>query len=380
MPRLLEQTPAGLHCAIGGFTIDPSRGVERAVVTHAHGDHARPGSKHVLTSASGARLVRARVGDRSVIQELPFGEQINLNGVLLSLHPAGHILGSAQVRLEHGGEVWVVTGDYKRGADSTCEPFEPVRCDVLVTECTFGLPVYRWPSMDLVRREISDWWRANREAGRASVIFGYALGKAQRVLSLLDDVDGPIIIHGAVEQFVNLYRAAGVKLPATIRGNADPLREHRDRGLFIAPPGADGTRWLRKLAPCATAFASGWMAVRGARRQRGVDRGFVVSDHVDWPELVQTVRESGAREVWAMHGSTGPFVRWLNENGWTARELRDPARAPKAETPPADEDEAGGADPPETVTAAAEVAAAPVITAPAGPPSASDPGFERFTG
>ncbi|MFO1529415.1 MAG: ligase-associated DNA damage response exonuclease [Kiritimatiellia bacterium] len=338
MPRLLEHTPAGLHCAIGGFTIDPYRGVDRAVITHAHGDHARPGSKHVLTSASGARLVRARVGDKPTLQELPFGEPVNLNGVLLSLHPAGHILGSAQVRLEHAGEVWVVTGDYKRGADATCEAFEPVRCDVLVTEGTFGLPVYGGPSMDLVRREISDWWRANRAAGRASVIFGYALGKAQRVLSLLDEADGPIIVHGAVEQFVNLYRAAGVKLPATIRGNAEPLREHRDQGLFIAPPGADGTRWLRKLAPCETAFASGWMAVRGSRRQRGVDRGFVVSDHVDWPELVQTVRESGAREVWAMHGSTGPFVRWLNENGWTARELRDESRPARAAVPEDDED------------------------------------------
>ncbi len=382
MPRLLEHTPAGLHCAVGGFTIDPSRAVERAVITHAHADHARSGAKHVLTSASGARLVRARVGERPVIQSLAFGEQINLNGVLLSLHPAGHILGSAQVRLEYGGEVWVVTGDYKRGADPTCEAFEPVRCDVLVTECTFGLPVYRWPAMDGVRREIADWWRANREAGRASVIFGYSLGKAQRVLSLLDPDDGPIIVHGAVEQFVNLYRAAGIALPPTLRGNAEPLREHRARGLFIAPPGADGTRWLRKLAPCSTAFASGWMAVRGTRRQRGYDRGFVVSDHIDWPELIQTVRDSGAREVWAMHGSTGPFVRWLNENGWTARELHDTAHAPKADAPPDDEDEAGEADSPGLNPSASEVAAATKLEAsstPAVPLSDSDPGFARFT-
>jgi putative mRNA 3-end processing factor len=382
MPRLLEHTPAGLHCAVGGFTIDPSRAVERAVITHAHSDHARSGAKHVLTSASGARLVRARVGERPVIQELAFGEQINLNGVLVSLHPAGHILGSAQVRLEYGGEVWVVTGDYKRGADPTCEAFEPVRCDVLVTECTFGLPVYRWPAMDGVRREIADWWRANREAGRASVIFGYSLGKAQRVLSLLDPDDGPIIVHGAVERFVNLYRASGIALPPTIRGNAEPLREHRARGLFIAPPGADGPRWLRKLAPCSTAFASGWMAVRGTRRQRGYDRGFVVSDHIDWPELIQTVRDSGAREVWAMHGSTGPFVRWLNENGWTARELHDPAHARKAEAPPDDEDDAGEAESKDMIPAAMEAAAAPkleVAASTATLPDEVDPGFARFT-
>ncbi len=297
-------TPAGLYCAAGDFHIDPCRGVARAVITHAHSDHARRGSGAYLTSATGAILLRERVARTAVIQPLRFGEPVVLNGVRVSLHPAGHILGSAQVRVEHRGEVWVVSGDYKLDRDATCEPFEPVRCDTFLTECTFGRPIFEWRPQTEVFAEINDWWRENRARGVTSVIGAYALGKAQRLIAGVDHAIGPVVVSEPVLNFVEAYRRAGVALPAVQRR--------------LTP----GCLMIGGKAAGATAFASGWMALPHATKRFGVERGFVLSDHADWNGLVAAVKATGATRVLATHGDGREFVRWLQRNGWQARVWR----------------------------------------------------------
>ncbi|MEX2581894.1 MAG: ligase-associated DNA damage response exonuclease, partial [Gemmatimonadota bacterium] len=245
---MLDLTPSGLYCAAGDFHIDPWRPVERAVITHAHGDHARWGSRAYLGSAEGERVLRTRLGSDARIESIGWGEPRDIGGVHVSLHPAGHILGSAQVRIEHGGEVWVVSGDYKTEVDATCTPFEPVRCDTFVTESTFGLPIYRWRPQGEVFDEITAWWGSNREAGRASVLFGYSLGKAQRLLAgLLGRELAPILTHGAVERLNEEYRASGITLPGTTYAGSSGERADRSGALVIAPPSAAGSTWLRRL-------------------------------------------------------------------------------------------------------------------------------------
>jgi putative mRNA 3-end processing factor len=314
---LVTLRPEGLYCEAGGFHVDPWRPVERAVITHAHADHARPGHRRYLAAAPGAGVLRARLGDVA-LQALPYGEAIELNGVRVSLHPAGHVLGSAQVRLEHRGEVWVVSGDYKVEADATCAPFEPVRCHTFVTESTFGLPVYRWASQAEVFAQIDRWWAGNAAEGRASVLFCYAFGKAQRLLAGVDASIGPIVCHGAVEPLNDAYRAGGVALPATRRVTDAAGRGDLARALVLAPPSAGGTAWMRRFPEPSDAFASGWMALRGARRRRGLDRGFVLSDHADWPGLAQAIAATGAQRVIVTHGHVPVMVRWLTEQGLEA--------------------------------------------------------------
>jgi len=314
---LVIARPEGLYCPAGGFYIDPWRPVDRAVVTHAHSDHARTGSNHYLATESAEAVLRARLGDVN-LQLLPYGRVIEHHGVRVSLHPAGHVLGSAQVRLEVGGEVWVVSGDYKLDHDDTCAGFEPVRCHTFITESTFGLPIYRWTPQAELFAGINGWWRANADAGRASVMFCYAFGKAQRILRGLDHSIGPILVHGAVSPLNEAYRSTGVELPATPR-----LTEVTDtavirRSMVLAPPSAQGTPWMRRLGDHADAFASGWMLLRGNRRRRGVDRGFVLSDHADWPGLQTAIRETGAERVIVTHGSVSTMVRWLQEQGLQA--------------------------------------------------------------
>jgi len=314
---LVIARPEGLYCPAGGFYIDPWRPVDRAVVTHAHSDHARTGSNHYLAAESAEAVLRARLGDVN-LQLLPYGRAIEHHGVRVSLHPAGHVLGSAQVRLEVDGEVWVVSGDYKLDPDDTCAAFEPVRCHTFITESTFGLPIYRWTPQAELFAGINAWWRANADAGRASVMFCYAFGKAQRILSGLDPSIGPILVHGAVTPLNEAYRSTGVELPATPRltevANMAVIR----RSMVLAPPSAQGTPWMRRLGDHADAFASGWMLLRGNRRRRGVDRGFVLSDHADWPGLQTAIRETGAERVIVTHGSVSTMVRWLQEQGLQA--------------------------------------------------------------
>lgn len=344
---LLSVTERGVYCAAGDFHIDPWLPVERAVITHAHGDHARWGSRAYLASREGERVLRTRMGPGARIRVVDFGEAVMVNGVRVSLHPAGHILGSAQVRVEHRGEVWVVSGDYKTEPDPTCTPFEPVRCHTFVTESTFGLPIYRWAPQAEVFADVAAWWRANREAGRASVLFGYSLGKAQRLLAGLLDADvGPILTHGAVERLNGDYRASGVALPPTTHASAAGKGPEWAGALVVAPPSVAGSTWLRRFGPASTAFASGWMRIRGARRRRGTDRGFVLSDHVDWPSLLAAVEATGAERVWVTHGYREPVVRWLRERGLEADAVASRWEGePEAEPEVADEAGGDGAEP-----------------------------------
>ena len=318
VPDLLQVTESGLYCAQGDFHVDPWRRVSRAIITHAHADHARAGSDRYLCAAAGKTVLRERIGGGPPIDVLRPGESLSINGVRVSLHPAGHVLGSAQVRLEHRGVTWVVTGDYKLQADPTCAPFEPVRCDVFVTESTFGLPVYRWPDPATVAAEIDAWWRANRDAGRTSVILAYSLGKAQRIAALVDPTIGPIVAHGAVMRMVEAYRASGVRLPPIDRVPPRARRVGDGRALVIAPPSVLGGSWLKLFGESAIASASGWMMVRGVRRRRGLDRGFVVSDHADFPGLMAAIGASGASRVLVTHGFADALARLLRERGLDA--------------------------------------------------------------
>ncbi len=315
-PPLLSANDRGLYCAAGDFYIDPWKPVDLAVTTHAHSDHARSGSQCYLTAEPGRGVLQERLGAASRIETLPYGGSTTRNGVTISLHPAGHILGSSQVRVEHRGEVWVVSGDYKTQAEPTCAPFEPVRCHTFISESTFGLPIYRWRPQEEIFAGINEWWRTNQQAGRTSVLFAYSLGKAQRVLAGVDATIGPVFVHGAVSKLLPHYAAAGVRLP-----EIQPLESAGGGGLVVAPGSADGTPWLRRFGDLSKAFASGWMALRGARRRQALDRGFVLSDHADWDGLISSIRATQAERVLLTHGSTGPMVRWLRENGWQADTL-----------------------------------------------------------
>lgn len=320
---LIVQRPDGLYCPPGDFHIDPWRRVERAVITHAHADHARPGHGHYLAAAPGEGLLRSRLGEGITLQTLAYGETLEHNGVRISLHPAGHVLGSAQVRVEHEGRVWVASGDYRTtpaGAvpDRTCAPFEPVRCHTFITESTFGLPIYRWrPDAELFA-EIDAWWARNAEAGRASVLQCYSLGKAQRILANVDASIGPLVCHGAVEPLNRAYRAAGVALPETRLVTEVSDKATLQRALVLCPGSAVGTPWIRRFGDISDAFASGWMQIRGWRRRGGQDRGFVLSDHADWPGLLSAIGASGAERVIVTHGSVPVLVRYLQEQGLQA--------------------------------------------------------------
>lgn len=310
---LLSSTDRGLYCEAGDFFIDPWKPVGYAVTTHAHSDHARSGSGCYLAADSCKGVLQERLGKDARIETLPYGREITRNGVKISLHPAGHILGSAQVRVEYRGEVWVVSGDYKTEAEATCAPFEPVRCHTFITESTFGLPIYRWRPQSDIFDDINAWWRANQAEDRSSIIYAYSLGKAQRVLSGVDASIGPVFVHGSVAKLLPHYEAAGVKLPPVVSA-----ADAKGTGLVVTPASVDGTPWLRRFGDLSKSSVSGWMTVRGARRWQSLDRGFVLSDHADWTGLIASIRATGAGRVLVTHGFTGPMVRWLRENGWQA--------------------------------------------------------------
>ncbi|MEE4361146.1 MAG: ligase-associated DNA damage response exonuclease [Pseudomonadales bacterium] len=324
-PPLLELTDSGLYCPAGDFHVDPWRRVPRAVITHGHGDHARPGMGHYWTQRDGVPILRKRLGRYIPLDGVGYGEPMRFGDVTVSLHSAGHILGSAQVRIEHEGAVWVVSGDFKRDADPTCAPFEVVPCDTFITEATFAFPVYRWPDTAEVAREVHAWWRACAEAGRPALLFCYALGKAQRLLAeLMACTDQEVLLHGAMVDLVRIYRDAGVAMLPT-RAVSEIGRSADFAGaLIMAPPSASGSKWMRRFKGASTGFASGWMQIRGNRRRRGYDRGFVLSDHADWPSLVRTVEDCGARRVLATHGNTDVLVQYLRERGIEAAPLKTP--------------------------------------------------------
>jgi putative mRNA 3-end processing factor len=326
MTDLLELRPEGLYCPAGDFHVDPWAPVPRAVITHGHSDHARAGHGSYYAAARGLPILRWRLGEQDYHPK-DYGEAFTLGDARVSLHPAGHVLGSAQVRVEAAGETWVVSGDYKRDPDPTCEPFEPVPCDVFITEATFALPVYRWQPTDEVVAELIAWWADCRARGQVAVVFCYALGKAQRILAeiglqLRADPAWPVFVHGAIASGVAVYREAGVPLYPTTPVAEQATRREWAGALVLAPPAAAGSTWMRRFGRTSTAFASGWMRVRGNRRRRGHDRGFVISDHADWPGLLRSIDDSGASRILATHGNTDALVRHLREQGRDAAALR----------------------------------------------------------
>jgi putative mRNA 3-end processing factor len=339
---LIAPTDRGLHCEAGDFHIDPWRPVPRAVITHAHSDHARFGSDLYVCHRLTAPILRKRLGDVA-IETVEYGEIVSRNGVEVSLHPAGHVLGSAQVRVARGDDVWVASGDYKIEADGVIAAFEPIRCNVFITESTFGLPIYRWRPQAEILGEIEGWWRENAANARASVLYAYALGKAQRLIGSIDASIGPIVCHGAVEPINAIYREAGVTLPPTRLATEIAEKRGFASSLIVAPPSAAASPWLNRFGDYSDGLASGWMRVRGNRRRRGLDRGFPLSDHADWGGLLAAIEATGAERVLATHGFSGPLVRYLKERGLDASVLataygEEDEAAPAENLPP-------GADP-----------------------------------
>lgn len=318
---LLELRENGLYCTQGDFYIDPWRQVDRAVITHAHADHARWGMKHYLAHDDSAQILKYRLGESISLETMPYGKCVSMNGVNVSLHPAGHIPGSAQIRMEYKGEISVVSGDYKTEADGLSTPFEPVRCHQFVSECTFGLPIYQWEPQEVVFKAINRWWKENASQGRCSVIYAYSLGKAQRILKYLNLENGPVYLHGAIWNSNRALMENGISLP-----HADKVAELVPKQLYgtalvIAPPSAAGSPWLKKLSPYRTAACSGWMNIRGARRRRAMDAGFVLSDHADWNGLNEAIAATCAEDILLTHGFTDTFARYLSDKGLNAKVL-----------------------------------------------------------
>ena len=321
-PPLLQATGRGLECSVGGFTIDPYKPVSTSVITHAHADHARRVADVYYAARSSVALLKKRLGDDIDIRAVEFGQPFKLGETTVSLHPAGHVLGSAQVRVEHHDNVWVFTGDFKRDADPSCEAFELVPCNTFITEATFALPVYQWQPGSEVAAEIWQWWQTMRKAERPAVLFCYALGKAQRVLAELTRyTDLPVHLHGAVTPLTEIYRQAGIRMLPTIPVDLRDKKKQYNGELIIAPPGASGSTWMRRFPKAGTGFCSGWMRIRGNRRRRGYDRGFVLSDHADWDGLLRTIEQTGAQQVLTTHGQASALIRLLTERGIDAKEL-----------------------------------------------------------
>lgn len=321
--ELLSLTPKGLYCALGDFYIDPLERVETALITHGHGDHARWGMDKYITVNECEFILRKRIPDANIVTHA-YGEVFTLGDVQVSFHPAGHILGSSQVRIQYEDEVWVFTGDFKRDWDPTCAPFEVVPCDVFISEATFSLPVYRWPDFRHEVKEIYDWWMKNREEGFNSVVCCYALGKAQRLIAGLRELtEEPIWVHGTIDEINQSYAKTGLSWPNV---NKVPLEgnEKFSGAMILCPPSALGSSWNIRLSPKKVSFASGWMRLRGNRRRKGYERGFVISDHADWPSLLKTVDETGCSKVFFTHGHTDAIVKYLREKGKEAYDLKLP--------------------------------------------------------
>ncbi|WP_318343473.1 ligase-associated DNA damage response exonuclease [Flagellimonas baculiformis] len=314
---LLQFTPKGIYCEKADVYLDPWQPVNKAIISHGHADHSRWGHKHYITQEKNIPVIKHRLGDISVSGR-EWGETFVVNGVKFSLHPAGHIVGSSQIRVEHKGEVWVFTGDYKIEDDGLTTPFELVKCNTFITECTFGLPAFQWRPQQEVFHDINQWWAQNKSEGRTSILFGYTLGKAQRLIKYLDTSIGKIYTHGAVENMTQVLRSM-VDLPPTHLITKETKKEELLGNIVVAPPSAHGSVWIRKMVPYVTATASGWMAFRGARRRRAVDKGFVLSDHCDWAGLLKTIRATQADTIICTHGYTDIFSKYLRELGYDAR-------------------------------------------------------------
>jgi len=320
----LKVTEKGLYSTTGEFFIDAFRPTPKCVVTHGHGDHAYWGQGLYIGSPETIKIIKHRLGKDIPCQILEYNEKIKLGNAWVSLHPAGHILGSSQVRIEDSKSVTVISGDYKRAPDPTCLSFEVVECDIFVTESTFALPIYQWSKNEYIEKQIYEWWQENAKNGNPSILFSYALGKAQRIMNMLSNhTDKAIYLHGAIYSLSELYKDMNVKMidfspvSETVKGSSF------SKELIIAPPSAIGTSWMKRFPSCKTAFASGWMEVRGNRRRRALDRGFVLSDHADWTDLVNTVAETKAKIILTTHGNSAVFAKYLREEkNVDARELK----------------------------------------------------------
>ena len=319
---LLQFTPKSIYCPIAGVHIDPWKPVDKAIITHAHSDHAKWGCQTYLAHKDSAPVLRQRLGSDISLQTVEYGETFFINGVQFSLHPAGHIIGSAQIRVEHKGEVWVASGDYKLEDDHFCAPFEPVRCNVFITESTFGLPVYKWQPQEKIFSAINAWHAKNKSEGKASLLLGYSLGKMQRILKNINTEGEAVLAHGAVYAVNENLRSSGFDLPHVELITKDTDKKLFKGALILAPPSADNSPWVKKIPPYSTGYCSGWMAIRGAKNRRAIDQGFVLSDHVDWTELNLAVKETGAERVYVTHGYTSVFSRWLNENNISSAEVK----------------------------------------------------------
>jgi putative mRNA 3-end processing factor len=315
---LLEFTDKGIYCEKADVYIDPWKPVEKAIITHAHSDHARYGMKHYLCHEKSKAILQYRLGKDISIETKKYNEKFNINGVNFSLHPAGHVIGSSQIRVEYKGEVWVVSGDYKTEFDGISDSFEPVKCNTFITECTFGLPVFNWQKQYDVFQEIKSWIKQNQADGYNSVIFAYALGKAQRIIQNLYPEISEIYTHGAIENTNRVIRESGIDIAPSILINKETDLKNLKGKVIIAPPSANNTTWLKKLEPYKTAIASGWMTLRGARRRRNINKGFILSDHADWKGLNSVIENCGCETVIATHGYTEIFSRWLREKGYHA--------------------------------------------------------------
>ncbi|MCM4156364.1 ligase-associated DNA damage response exonuclease [Gramella sp. AN32] len=316
-PPLLAFNQNGIYCEAADVYLDPWKPVDKAIISHGHADHSRYGHKKYITHHSNVPLIKHRLGEIEVSGK-GWNESFTINGVKFSFHPAGHIIGSAQIRVEHQGEVWVFTGDYKTEDDGIAVPYEPVKCHTFITECTFGLPAFKWIPQDKVFEDINNWWQENRDNGQTSILFGYSLGKAQRLLKYLDTSIGQIYTHGAIENMTEVVREL-VVMPPTTRITRETKKEEIKGNIVIAPPSAHGSTWIRKMVPYVTGSASGWMTFRGARRRRAIDKGFVLSDHCDWQGLLQSIKATGCEKVICTHGYSDIFSRYLREQGYDAR-------------------------------------------------------------
>ncbi|PBQ33326.1 DNA ligase-associated DEXH box helicase [Sphingobacteriaceae bacterium] len=305
---LLQFTNKGIYCPQADLYIDPWRPVDKAIITHAHSDHARSGSKHYLAHKDSEFILRYRLGTIS-LETLSYYESVTINGVNISLFPAGHIIGSAQVRLEYKGEIWVVSGDYKVKQDGYTIPFEPVKCQHFITESTFGLPIYNFPEAEIVNAQMNTWVAENTAQGLNSIIIGYALGKAQRILNGLI-TDRPILLHSTV---YNTNEALGFDNSRYQKFTQDFQKEDLNPGVIVATASAMGSPWLRRFEPYKLAMCSGWMQLRGARRRRNADMGFVMSDHCDWQGLNEAVLATGAENIYVTHGYRSIYAKWLRE-------------------------------------------------------------------
>ncbi len=318
MSNLLTFTPEGIYCAAGDFHIDPWLPVPLALITHGHADHSRLGMGAYMATTSAAPVMRHRLGEIKM-DTVAYGDVTSINGVDVSFHPAGHVPGSAQIRVAHKGDVWVASGDYKTVDDGLSEPFEPVRCNAFITESTFGLPVFNWTPQDILADQINDWWARNAADGVFSLLSCYALGKAQRLLRAVDPSIAPILTHAAIENTNRIMRGQGIALPDTTLVTPDlDLKAHKG-ALVLATPSALNSTWARRFKPASSAFASGWMALRGVRRRRAADRGFIMSDHADWNGLNDAIKHTGAERIFVTHGYTSVFSRWLSEQGYDAK-------------------------------------------------------------